>query len=870
MRSFRVLPTLVILTGVVLGPAAPTQATVWYVSEAAPGGDGTSWEQAFKHLQDALVVAQDSNEIRVAQGTYHPDEDSANPDGTGDRQATFQLINGVELYGGYAGYGHADPDERDIALYETILTGDLNEDDGPDFANNAENSYHVVTGLGTDETAVFEGFTVTAGNADGEPVADRRGGGMYNEGGSPTLAYCTFAENSARLGGGMCNYNGSNATLDNCAFSGNWAARGAGMFNYFYSGPTLTYCTFVGNSTGQYGSGGGMDNYDHCSPMVSHCLFSANAAVYGGGMSNVVESSPTMADCIFSGNFAASTGGGMENDNYCTPTLTNCVFEGNGSDWLGGGLNNNYHDSPTLINCIFVGNWADCGGGGMMNFDQTTPTMTNCVFSANSAEYGGGVYDCTSIPTLTNCLFSGNYADKGGGMYSGGSTATLVNCTFSLNSASNGCFLACGAYAQPFPSTLDLTNCVLWDGGSEIWNNDNSTIIITYSDVQGSWPGEGNIAVDPLFVDADGMDDIPGTADDDLRLSPGSPCIDAGDNTAVPPGITADLDGHPRFVDDPYTIDTGNGTPPIVDMGAYEFWSLPASVDLKPGACPNSFNRSSHGVLPVALLGSEEFDVTQVDVGTVQLSRVDGIGGEVAPHEGPPGPHSVYEDMGTPFDGETCDCHDAAGDGILDLSMKFKTDDVVADLLLNELEPGALVELVVRGSLLDGSPFAGSDCVRLVPPGTPPGVVEIQSSAAGAWVAASPFDLQLDGGGFADFERSYPLGSVVTFTTEDSYEGKRFVGWRLDGEFQTTDVSVGLTTTSDVHTVGALLLRPGDMDGDNRVDLSDFGIFAVCYGSVVSAPLPSCSPEQAAACDLDADGRVNLGDFGLFALHYPG
>ena len=57
----------------------------------------------------------------------------------------------------------------------------------------------------------------------------------------------------------------------------------------------------------------------------------------------------------------------------------------------------------------------------------------------------------------------------------------------------------------------------------------------------------------------------------DFHLSPGSPCIDAGDNTAVPDGLTTDFDGNPRFVDDPDTDDTGYGDPPIVDMGAFEF-----------------------------------------------------------------------------------------------------------------------------------------------------------------------------------------------------------------------------------------------------------------------------------------------------------
>ena len=107
-----------------------------------------------------------------------------------------------------------------------------------------------------------------------------------------------------------------------------------------------------------------------------------------------------------------------------------------------------------------------------------------------------------------------------------------------------------------------MANCILWDGGDEIWNNDGSTIAIRYTNLQGSWLGTGNIDADPLFVDPD---------NGNLRLQPGSPCIDAGDNTAVPGEITTDLDGNPRFLDDPETPDTGVGDPPIVDMGAYEF-----------------------------------------------------------------------------------------------------------------------------------------------------------------------------------------------------------------------------------------------------------------------------------------------------------
>jgi len=79
------------------------------------------------------------------------------------------------------------------------------------------------------------------------------------------------------------------------------------------------------------------------------------------------------------------------------------------------------------------------------------------------------------------------------------------------------------------------------------------------------------IDADPLFVDPD---------NGDYRLQAGSPCIDAGDNSAVPPDITTDLDGDPRFVDDPDTADTGFGDPPVVDMGAYEFQGLTCEWDL--------------------------------------------------------------------------------------------------------------------------------------------------------------------------------------------------------------------------------------------------------------------------------------------------
>ena len=139
---------------------------------------------------------------------------------------------------------------------------------------------------------------------------------------------------------------------------------------------------------------------------------------------------------------------------------------------------------------------------------------------------------------------------------------TVTNCTFAENVGigHNG---GSGGAMYNSDSSPTVTNCVLWDNSPDTFSGPGAPIV-SFSDVEGGYDGEGNIEADPLFVDPDAGN---------YHLSVASPCIDAADNTAVPKGITSDLDGNPRFVDDPCTTDTGNsdGTNPLVDMGAYEF-----------------------------------------------------------------------------------------------------------------------------------------------------------------------------------------------------------------------------------------------------------------------------------------------------------
>jgi len=264
------------------------------------------------------------------------------------------------------------------------------------------------------------------------------------------------------------------------------------------------------------------------------------------------------------------------------------------------------------------------------------------------------------------------------------------------------------------------------------------------------------------------------------------PCSDCNENGVLDECDLADCDGSPWCSDCntngvPDECDIASGTSEDNNSdGISDECVAPVYLDIKPGSCPNPLNRSSHGVLPVAVPSTESFDVTEIDVPSVRLRRADGVGNEVAPNEGPPGPHSVLEDVATPFEGEACDCHDLSGDGLDDLSMKFRTDHVVEGLELYELNNGDVVELVITGSLVDGTEFTSAgDCVLIVPQGNTS--IHVRSSAPDAFIEVAPPDLKADASGFADFRRTYSPGITITLTAPETFDSADFAGWEIDG-----------------------------------------------------------------------------------------
>lgn len=463
---------------------------------------------------------------------------------------------------------------------------------------------------GEDAGSVLQGLTIRNANSDV--------GGVYCHSASPTLMDCMITGGTAGYGAGLYCDCDSSPTLINCTFSNNTASRGGGVGCSQDSSPTLTNC-IIGANIAAYGAGLWCDQ-NSCPTLINCIIFDNIYSDYGAGV-ECDRSDPTLTNCTITGN-RADYGGGALHCRYASPTLTNCMISNNSGGGNGGGLCCRYDSSPTLTGCTIIGNTCNDRGGGILCTDATA-TLTNCTITGNAASYGGGV-DCLSLssPMLTNCLITGNTAtQRGGGVCCGESSPTLTNCMIAGNAAADqGGGLCCEFNASPSLTNCTLTgntaragggiacthdagpttvNCILWgDMPVEIWV-ESASPCVTYCDVQGGWTGVGNINADPLFRDPHGPDGDPSTlADNDYRLSAGSPCIDAGNNSEVPAdeldldadGDTAepqpfDIAGRPRFVDDPLTPDSGSGPPPVVDMGVHEYFldgdcDLDWSIDL--------------------------------------------------------------------------------------------------------------------------------------------------------------------------------------------------------------------------------------------------------------------------------------------------
>jgi len=501
------------------------------VKPGSPGGDGSTWATAYPDLAPALAAAATDltiSEIWVAAGTYHPGA-------AGQRTATFTLRDGLALYGGFAG-NELDLASRQPSIYVSTLSGDIDENDtfgspewdGPGWGGYNGNSLHVISANGVGPTAVVDGFTIVGGSTvtGGIPVPfGNFGGGMFLLNSSPTIRNCVFRRNTAANadGAGIFVQDGS-ITVENCVFEQNrvFQGRGAGIFNGGTGTPTIRDCRFVENKS-----------------------IGGASAASGSGIQCSIDTPAVIERCVFERNVAE-----------------NFHVTGDPEGAFGAGIYN-FADGTVIRDCEFTDNSAHAGGGIFTWGDQVS--IVNCLFRGNfvaayqidpnaSAGGGGGGVAAQALSaattSLTNCTFVGNTAGEGGGAMTYGQQSFLTRNSILYGNTATGQQVSI-RQAQ-IKGNLDIAYCCIEALFQPQQPGDPPPDPTQYP---------GSIESDPAFVDLTCFD---------LRLSPGSPCLDAGDNAEVPTGVTTDLAGNPRFADDPSVADTGSGTAPIVDLGAYE------------------------------------------------------------------------------------------------------------------------------------------------------------------------------------------------------------------------------------------------------------------------------------------------------------
>ena len=274
--------------------------------KAGLNGNGTSWMSAFGDVQKALAAATNGDQIWVAAGTYVTTT-------TNDRNASFRLVEGVSLYGGFVGT-EMDFSQRQVEVNLTTLSGEIGDDTTP-----TDNAYTVVYAEKVSQKTVVDGFTITGGQSNGFTVnGDRNfsGAAWFNNLASPTII--------------------------NCVFNNNYAREGAAIYNYANNGicnPIISNCRFISNKADF--DGGAIFNMSingQCTPRIANCHFENNHATYGAGILNkgvdgIVKA--VIIGCIFTNNASILGGGAVYNHRegrgVCDAIMNQCQFIDNAS-----------------------------------------------------------------------------------------------------------------------------------------------------------------------------------------------------------------------------------------------------------------------------------------------------------------------------------------------------------------------------------------------------------------------------------------------------------------------------------------------------------------------------------------------------------
>ncbi len=506
---------------------ASSAQTIIYVDDDAPlGGDGTTWQTAFTHLQDAVAAANaldHTAELRIAQGTYRPDlGDGITP---GDTGARFRPSRDFVWLGGYAGLGTPDPDYRDFEVHVTLVSGDLDENDLPGHQNRDGNaSQAIFVSNPIDDPSVpctisgitFAGFKSSAMNyerCNGLFIEDtqfiecalRAVRFVPDDSLGPSTFYakrCQFRDNNGQLDllyGGILNLddvldNDHAFTVEDCEFIGTFRGQSikANDFDVL-----IRRCTFSGGDSSELGGGIAVDQVTgnhHQFVRIEDCDFidlDPRGPVIEGSsrFSPEPASTLTISNCTFQRCRSGGLFDAIVNTGEGTATVSRCVFEDNTGTPLairstavceysefyrnmapefGGGIRS--WGSARIENCVFENNRADQDGGAI--YARGGTHIQRCTFTSNFAEWSGGAifleYSGSDAETVTvhNSMFIGNQTlvFGGGALYAEDVPFDLIGCTVAMNLTGDG-----AAVEQDFlsDSSARVISSIIWGNTSD-------------------------------------------------------------------------------------------------------------------------------------------------------------------------------------------------------------------------------------------------------------------------------------------------------------------------------------------------------------------------------------------------------------------
>lgn len=400
---------------VLFSAGAYSQAVRYVKPQPSGSGNGDSWANASADIQEMINASSPGDTVFVAAGTYIPNRKSnaTSVITVGNRDNSFVLKQGVALYGGFTGT-ESTLGERNLSdsAGTTILSGDLSGNDLPNsFVNNTDNAHHVVIGAGNLSGTRLDGFTIKAGNANGnngfvvngEYIARNGGAGLYLSASSPVLANLNFTANTAYEGAAI-NMFGSASTLTNSIFTKNVATNGAAI--YAEQSPyTATNCTFIQNETN---ANGGAIYLSDSDAKLNRCAFTANKAIgssANGGAISAYRGNPTFSNSVFTGNEASRSGGAVQFLNS-SGILSNVLMYANTAQ-LGGAVAT-VGSSSIFDNVTLAANNA-ASGGALHNDAASAPIFRNSIVYANSATSGANIFNVqtANMPTFKYSIVEG-------------------------------------------------------------------------------------------------------------------------------------------------------------------------------------------------------------------------------------------------------------------------------------------------------------------------------------------------------------------------------------------------------------------------------------------------------------------------------